>query len=277
MAATKPDVAFVGLGAMGFGMATHLVKEGYRVTGSDVWAPSVERFVSAGGISASSPREASNNASFLVSMVATADQTTAALFDASTGAIHTLPQNATIVICSTVSPTYLPEVRALLDGEFERPDIQLIDCPVSGGTVRAADGTLTILASGSDTSLAHSKSLLDTMAESLFVIPGGLGSGTKVKMINQTLAGIHIAMASEAMGFAAALGLNTKTIYEVVNGSEGASWMWGNRMEHAIKGDTKIYSALNIIVKDMVIHVLEESAYRNAHDVAGYSELSWSR
>lgn len=237
---------------MGFGMATHLVKEGFQVTGSDVWAPSVERFAAAGGLSASSPKEASVNASFLVSMVATADQTTSALFDPSTGAILTLPKNATIILCSTVSPKYVPEVRALLDGEFQRPDIQLIDCPVSGGTVRAADGTLTILASGPDSTLAHSKAILDTMAEGLFIIPGGLGAGTKVKMVNQTLAGVHLTMASEAMGFAAALGLNTKAVYDAVKESEGDSWMWGNRMQHAIEGDTKIYSALNIIVKDMV-------------------------
>jgi 3-hydroxyisobutyrate dehydrogenase len=253
MASPKPDVAFVGLGAMGFGMATYLVKSGYTVTGSDVWAPSVERFVAAGGKSASSPREASSNAQYLVSMVATAAQTTAALFDPSTGAIHTLPQNATVILCSTVSPTYVPEVRNLLDNEFNRPDVQLLDCPVSGGTVRAADGTLTILASGPDSTLSQSKELLNTMAANLYIIPGGLGSGTKVKMVNQTLAGIHIAAANEAMGFAAALGLNTKTIYDLVNESDGDSWMWGNRMAHAIEGDLKPYSALNIIMKDMVI------------------------
>jgi 3-hydroxyisobutyrate dehydrogenase len=131
--------------------------------------------------------------------------------------------------------------------------IHLIDAPVSGGAARAANGTLTILASGPDASVEKARPVLEAMAGgNLWVIPGGLGAGTNVKMVHQVMAGIHIVMASEAMAFSAALGLDTKDAFEYLVKSEGASWMFENRGAHMILEDPKIYSALNIIVKDVV-------------------------
>lgn len=77
---SKPTIGFVGLGAMGFGMATHLVHEGYAVHGYDVFPASVQRFQAAGGIPASSLRESAENKSFYVCMVASAPQAQEALF-----------------------------------------------------------------------------------------------------------------------------------------------------------------------------------------------------
>ncbi|KAL3424166.1 ketose-bisphosphate aldolase class-ii-like protein [Phlyctema vagabunda] len=254
MTSFKGEIAFIGLGAMGFGMATHLVSAGYSVTGYDVWAPTLEKFTAAGGKAATTPREAARGKSVLIFMVATGAQTMTALFDKTDGAIHELPQKATIIHCSTAPPEHVPEMRALLDGEFGRKDVELVDAPVSGGTIRAAAGALTILASGPESSLKAGNEYLEEMAGGfLAIIPGGLGAGTKVKMVHQVLAGIHITMASEAMGFAAALGLNTKETYEALKGSEGESWMLMNRGPHMIVEDPKVYSALNIITKDVGI------------------------
>ena len=71
-------------------------------------------------------------------------------------------------------------------------------------------------------------------------------------MVHQVLAGVGILLTSEAMGFAAALGLNTKQVYEVLKESESTSWMFENRAGHMLEEDGIIYSALNIIVKDVV-------------------------
>lgn len=153
---------------------------------------------------------------------------------------------------STGPPEHSPNVRALLD-ERGRTDVELVDAPVSGGTIRAANGTLTILASGPESSLSAARPILDAMAgKNLYIIPGGLGAGTNVKMVHQVLAGIHITMTSEAMGFAAALGLNTKDAFAALKESEGSSWMFENRVPHMLVQDPTIYSALNIIVKDIV-------------------------
>jgi 3-hydroxyisobutyrate dehydrogenase len=252
--AEEKEITFIGLGAMGFGMATNLIKHGFSVTGVDVYEPTLSRFVAAGGRSARTPREAVAGRPYVVFMVATAAQVRSALFDESTGAVWELARGATVVLCSTGPPEYTPEIRELLDGEkYGRADVQLVDAPVSGGTIRAAAGSLTVLAAGPESALGKARKVLDAMAgEKLYIIPGGLGAGTKVKMVHQVLAGIHITMTSEAMGFAAALGLNTRQAFELLKKSEGSSWMFENRVPHMLDNDPIVYSALNIIVKDIV-------------------------
>lgn len=245
-------IAFLGLGAMGFGMATNLIKKGVSVTGYDVWAPTLERFVSAGGSSATTPKETVKDAPFVVFMVATAAQIMDAMFNEENGAILALAKGATVILCSTGPPDYTPAVRKLLN-EKGRSDVFLVDAPVSGGTIRAANGTLTILAAGEESAVGKAKEVLELMAGSnLFVIPGGLGAGTKVKMVHQVLAGIHICMTSEAMGFAAAMGVNTRRAFEVLKSGAATSWMFENRLPHMLVEDYAVYSALTIIVKDIV-------------------------
>ncbi|KAK0103630.1 hypothetical protein ONS95_005642 [Cadophora gregata] len=246
-------IAFLGLGAMGFGMATNLIKKGFHVTGFDVYAPTLERFTAAGGHTSSTPKGTVIDAQYVVFMVATAAQILTALFDDDSGAIHSLGKGATVILSSTGPPEHVPLVRKLLDEKYGRQDIELVDAPVSGGTIRAANGTLTILAAGPESAIAAAKPVLDAMAgENLYIIPGGLGAGTNVKMVHQVLAGIHITMTSEAMGFAAALGLNTKQAFEILRKGRGSSWMFENRTPHMLVQDKTVYSALNIIVKDIV-------------------------
>lgn len=131
-------------------------------------------------------------------------------------------------MCSTVPAVFLTSISSTLE-RIGRTDISLIDAPVSGGTVRAANGTLTILASGTEAALNSGKLLLDEMSEKLFIIPGGIGAASNVKMINQLLAGAHIAAAAESMGMAAKMGLNTRDVYNIIIGAAGNSWMFENR------------------------------------------------
>lgn len=159
--------------------------------------------------------------------------------------------NATIIICSTVPSAYLQDVSSSLE-KINREDIFLVDSPVSGGTVRASQGSLTILSSGSSTALDRGKRLLIDMSEKLYVIPGGIGAASNVKMVNQLLAGVHIAAAAEAMGLAAAMELNTQLVYDIVVNSVGNSWMFENRVPHMLANDWTPHSALDIFVKDMV-------------------------
>jgi 3-hydroxyisobutyrate dehydrogenase-like beta-hydroxyacid dehydrogenase len=162
-----------------------------------------------------------------------------------------LPLNASIIICSTVSSAYLTEIRSRLDC-IGRNDISLVDSPVSGGTVRAAKGTLTILVSASPDALRQHKGILSDLSEKLFIIPGGIGAASNVKMVNQLLAGVHIAAAAEAMGLAVRMGLNTRRVYEIIVNAAGNSWMFENRVPHMLDNDWTPQSALDIFVKDMV-------------------------
>ena len=250
--ASKPKIAFIGLGAMGLGMAIHLLEDGFPVTGFDVNPMALETLLAMGGSAASSPRECVQNARFVICMVANSVQTENVFFAEKTGAVFALAQNATVILCSTVAPSFPQVILDCLYQSFHRRDVQLIDCPVSGGTKRAAEGNLTILSSGSANALANAQPVLKSMSANLYEIEGGLGAANKVKLINQHLAGVHIAVSAEAMGLAATLGLNTKEVYESVLDSPAHSWMFENRVPHMLANDWTPHSALSIFVKDMV-------------------------
>ncbi|KAJ5719193.1 hypothetical protein N7493_007648 [Penicillium malachiteum] len=259
---SKPSIGFVGLGAMGFGMATHLVKEGYPVHGFDVFPASVDRFKAAGGIPASSLQESASDKQYYICMVASAPQVQSVLFGEG-GIVSALPQNATLILCSTVAASYAQSVATELQS-LGRGDIHFIDAPVSGGAKRAADGTLSIMAGAPEAALESGRFLLEAMSDSnkLYLVPGGIGAGSNMKMVHQVLAGIHILGASEAMGFAAQLGLDATKTADAIKSSDSWSWMHENRLQRLLEEDWHPgASALTIILKD--VGIITTSARQN--------------
>ncbi|OAA65197.1 3-hydroxyacid dehydrogenase/reductase [Niveomyces insectorum RCEF 264] len=259
--AAKPEVAFIGLGAMGFGMATQLLKQGFDVTGFDVWAPTLERFVAAGGKSAATPAAAVAGRPVCVCMVATGAQAQAVLVDGPDAAAAAMPPNAALLLCSTVPCGYVQALaRELADpaGAVRRPDILLVDCPVSGGTGRAADGTLSLMIGTGPDAAAHPSSavadvILAALADPtrLYRLNGGIGAGSNAKMVHQVLAVAHIVGGPEAMGFAVRLGLpaNEDTLNALL-ASPGGAWMLGQRGPRIITNFLPLSSAIAIATKD---------------------------
>lgn len=269
---SKIRVGFIGLGAMGFGMAGNLLgKPRYDIMGYDVFEPSSQKFAARDGRVGKSPREVAGRSDFIICMATNAQQIEEILFHSETSALKgknemhvgtrlplwkanrnaALPKRAIILVCSTVSSEF-HEILLVRIAEAGRADVQVVDCPVSGGTKRAADGTLTIFASGSVDALERSHQLLQDMSEKLYQLPGGPGTTSKVKMVNQLLVGIHIAAAAEAMALAAKMGLNTREVFDVIVNAAGNSWAFENRVPHMLDGDWTPHSALDIFVKDMV-------------------------
>jgi 3-hydroxyisobutyrate dehydrogenase-like beta-hydroxyacid dehydrogenase len=99
-------VGFVGLGAMGFGMASHLLRCGYQVCGYDVAPSQLAAFAQLGGLTSSSPREAATDSRILVVVVANYSQADSVFFHEENGAVQSLPKDGTIVLCATVPPSY---------------------------------------------------------------------------------------------------------------------------------------------------------------------------
>uniref|UniRef100_A0A6N2KNE0 Ketose-bisphosphate aldolase class-II family protein n=1 Tax=Salix viminalis TaxID=40686 RepID=A0A6N2KNE0_SALVM len=134
------------------------------------------------------------------------------------------------------------------------------------------------MASGTDEALTCTGSVLSAaLSEKLYVIRGGCGAGREldsyslffsiiafsgVKMINQLLAGVHIASGAEAMALGARLGLNTRMLFDFVKNSGGTSWMFENRVPHMLDNDYTPYSALDIFVKDLGIVTRESSSLK---------------
>ncbi|KAL3570748.1 hypothetical protein D5086_027997 [Populus alba] len=252
-------IGFIGLGAMGFGMATHLLKSNFCVAGYDVYKPTLTRFANAGGLIGNSPAETSKDVDVLVVMVTNETQAESVLYG-DLGAVAALPSGASIILSSTVSPAFVSQLERRLQGEGK--GLKLVDAPVSGGVKRASEGTLTIMASGTDEALTCTGAVLSALSEKLYVIRGGCGAGSGVKMINQLLAGVHIASGAEAMAFGARLGLNTRMVFDFVKNSGGTSWMFENRVPHMLDNDYTPYSALDIFVKDLGIVCRESSSLK---------------
>src|ERR1700748_3529665 len=245
---TKPPVAVIGLGSMGYGMATSLKRNGFEVTGCDVSADPIARFAKDGGQGAHAPAEAAKGAGIVVSVVVNGAQTEAILFGKD-GVAETLPKDAVFISSATMDP----DVARRLAKQLEASGRHYLDAPISGGAQRAAQGELTILASGSAKAFAKARPALDAMAAKLYELGEAAGQGAAFKMINQLLAGVHIAAASEAIAFAAKQGLDIRRVYEVITASAGNSWMFENRMPHVLDGDYTPRSAVEIFVKDLGI------------------------
>lgn len=246
--ANASRVAVIGLGSMGFGMATALLRAGFDVTGCDVDAAAVERFAAAGGRGAATPAAAAQDADIVVSVVVNAAQTETVLFGPA-GALGAMPQGALFVSSATMDP----EGARSLAKRVEAAGQLYLDAPISGGAQRAAEGALTVLASGSRAAFTKARPVLDAMAATLYDLGDEPGQGAAFKMINQLLAGVHIAAASEAMAFAARQGLDLRRVYEVITASAGNSWMFENRMPHVLDADYAPRSAVEIFVKDLGI------------------------
>ncbi len=240
--------AVIGLGSMGFGMAVSLRRAGFDVAGFDIDGAAVARFAATGGRGAASLAAAVADADIVVSVVVNAAQTEAILFAPSGVADH-MRQGAVLISSATMDPA---AARALA-ARLEATGRHYLDAPISGGAQRAAEGALTVLASGTPAAFAKAKPALAAMAAKVYELGDAPGLGAAFKMVNQLLAGVHIAAASEAMAFAARQGLDLSKVYEVITASAGNSWMFENRMPHVLEGDYSPRSAVEIFVKDLGI------------------------
>jgi putative dehydrogenase len=245
---TKGRVGVIGLGSMGFGMASSLLRAGFTVAGCDVAPEPVSRLAGAGGIAAASPAEAARDADVVVAVVVNAAQTEAVLFGPD-GAAGAMRHGAVFVSSATMDPAVARD----LARRMEAAGCHYLDAPMSGGAQRAQDGALTFLASGSEAAFAGAGPALDAMAGTVYRLGDAPGQGAAFKMINQLLAGVHIAAASEAIAFAAKQGLDLRRVYEVITASAGNSWMFENRVPHVLDGDYAPRSAVDIFVKDLGI------------------------
>jgi len=238
-------IDFVGLGSMGLGMATSLVRAGHAVRGHDPDASRVEMFIAAGGIAAS---ESTTPADALVSAVLNADQTRSVLSNTQSVAAR-LRKGGVIVSCATVSPDFAKEMEAAA----ANADHLYLDAPISGGAIKAAAGQLSIMASGTAEAFDLAAPVLDAMAETVHRLGDGAGEGSAMKAVNQLLAGVHIAAMGEAMAFGASQGLTPEQVLNVVSVSAGTSWMFENRGAHVVEADYSPRSKVDIWLKDLGI------------------------
>ena len=254
-------VGLIGLGAMGSGMATSLRRAGHSVQVYDVRAEVAQAFATGGGVACESLAQLGAACDVVISVVVSAAQTEAVLFggdDANAGGCADNPHSSggcaaamqpgsVFVMCSTVDPNW----SMALEKRLAALGILYIDAPISGGAAKAASGEMTIMSAGSPAAYAKAEPLLNAMAAKVYRLGDSAGAGSKVKIINQLLAGVHIAAAAEAMALGLREGVDPAALYDVITHSAGNSWMFENRMAHVLAADYTPLSAVDIFVKDL--------------------------
>ena len=243
----QPVAGIVGLGSMGFGMGQSLLRGGLTTYGADVDASRVAALAELGA----RPGPLADHAGeidILVLVVVNAAQVDDVLFGGS-GLAAKLTAGSVVVGCPTVPPDYARS----LGKRLKDMGLLYLDAPISGGAVRAAEGKLTMMCSGEPAAFAAARPALDAMCETLFELGDEPGPGSAMKIVNQLLAGVHIAAAAEAITFGLSQGIDPKKTVEVISKSAGSSWMFQNRGPHIVEGDYTPRSAVSIFVKDLGI------------------------
>jgi 3-hydroxyisobutyrate dehydrogenase len=243
-----PSVAVVGLGSMGLGMARSLVRAGHAVRGFDISADALNALEAAGGTPGANPADAVADADVAVIVVVNAAQTETVLFGEN-GVVAAMKSGGVIIACATISPAEAKRFAA----RVEEAGLLYVDGPISGGSKKAEAGQLTFMASGSSAAFAAARSALDAMAGTVYELGDQPGIGSSFKIVNQLLAGVHIAAACEAITFAKSMDLDISRVFDVITKSAGNSWMFENRIPHVLEGDYTPHSAVAIFTKDLGI------------------------
>ena len=241
------NAGFIGLGAMGTPMAKRIVSAGFDLSVFDVRPENADPLVELGARRAGSPREAAEGAEALVLMVVNAEQAEDALFGGD-GAAEILSPESAVVVMSAVGPEAVRRIEGPLAGR----GVRLLDAPVSGGVARAERGDLLIMAGGIADLFEEVRPLLAAMGSTVSHCGGSVGDGQSVKLVNQLLCGVHVAVAGEALAYAEALGLDPRSVFETIRYGAANSFMLEDRGERMLEREfVPAKSALDIFVKDM--------------------------
>ncbi|WP_203071398.1 L-threonate dehydrogenase [Falsiroseomonas ponticola] len=239
-------VAVIGLGAMGMGAALSCHRAGLATTGCDMRDSARAEFAAAGGATAASAAGIEQGTEAVLLLVVNAAQTEAALFGPE-GCAPRLAPGAVILSSATMGPA---DAKKLAE-RAEAAGFLYLDAPVSGGAAKAASGEMTVMASGSPAAFAKARPVLDAVAAKVWELGDAPGIGATVKVVHQLLAGVHIAVAAEAMALGIRAGADPRQLYDVVTSAAGNSWMFENRMARVLTGDDAPRSAVDIFVKDL--------------------------
>ena len=240
-------IAVFGLGAMGNGMASSILRAGHTTYGFDVVPAQMERFQSQGGATGT-VAEVAGSLDAVAIVVLNAAQTEAVMFGGG-GIVPQLKKGSVILACATVPP----EFARAMEARCAEHGVLFLDAPISGGAAKAAAGKLSIMAAGSDAAFAAAGPVLEATAETVFTLGDAAGAGSGMKAVNQLLAGVHIATMAEALTFGMTQGVTPEKFVEVIPKCAGTSWMLENRAPHIVEGDYTALSSVNIWPKDLGI------------------------
>jgi len=246
------QVAFIGLGVMGFHMAGHLANAGHEVTVYNRTASRAEEWLGKfSGRSAETPAAAASGADIVFACVGN-DDDVRAISTGDDGAFAGMRAGAVFVDHTTASA----EVARELDAVARERSLHFLDGPVSGGEAGAQNGVLTVMMGGDAEVFERVKPVIDSYARAVTLL-GPAGAGQLTKMVNQIcIAGLVQGLA-EGMNFAMCAGLDAKLVLEVISKGAAQSWQMENRGETMVDDEFEFGFAVDWMRKDLSICLAE--------------------
>jgi len=255
------QVAVVGAGNMGGAMLARLRDLAWSVGVYDTDAQAQAKALAHGALPMASPRHAARSLApdgVLLIAVVDAAQTEAVLWGED-GAGPELQPGQTVMLCPTLGPK---TVQTQAERLAER-GVDCMDAPMSGGPLRARQGTMSLMVACSEPVWQRSQHLLNALSQQVFRVGVRAGDGARTKLVNNLLAAVNLAGAAEALALAERLGLDPAVTLSVMEASSGQSWIGSDRMGRALAGDFEPRAHVSLLAKDtgLAVSAADEVAY----------------
>jgi 3-hydroxyisobutyrate dehydrogenase len=239
-------VAFLGIGSMGHGMATSALRRDIPTIVWNLRPEATRDLAELGADVAETAADAARRAEIVVTMVTDADAVISIARDQ--GMLAALAPNAIWVQMSTIGVAGIERVAALVDAK--RPDVVLLDAPVSGSKVPAEQGQLTIFASGPDEARSRVAPLFEALGQRT-IWAGAVGAGSRLKVVNNTWLAFGAEAVAASVALALRLGLETDRLVDALDGSSLVSPWQAAKLQRIAKDDYSAQFALSLALKDV--------------------------
>ncbi|MDJ0269223.1 MAG: NAD(P)-dependent oxidoreductase [Aigarchaeota archaeon] len=240
-------VGFIGLGLMGKPMAKRILSAGYRMVVHSRSSPPVEELANLGAEKASSPKEVAEKAEIIIMMLPDSPDVRKVVLGEN-GIAEGASPGSIVIDMSTVSPIVEVEIAE----ELRKKGVEYLDAPVTGSTMGAESGTLTIMVGGSKEAFERALPVLKTMGKNI-VHMGGNGMGQMTKMCNQVAVSLNLLGTCEAILLASKAGLDPKKVIEVIGSGAAGSWQLNNLGPRMVDRDFRPGFKVEHLVKDLRI------------------------
>lgn len=238
---TLNKIGMIGLGVMGHGIAQNIMDHGYSMVLYDLRPEAMEDLVARGAEAAGSPQELGQKVDTVFMIVNSYKHCRSAMENL----LETM-SSGTIVNMSTIAA----EDAKALEELAAAHGVSMVDCPVSGGTAGAREGSLTLMVGCSDDLFEKYLPVFRSFSANVVHAGNKVGHGQALKAINQLLVGVHMCAAAEAFTLAKQCGLDLQMVYDTIRTSAGNSRIFENRGQFLIDRDFSTRSTLQIQLKD---------------------------
>lgn len=238
-------IGFIGLGIMGKPMAKNILKAGYDLVITTSNQNTSEEFSVLGATVMSNAAEVAKQADVIITMLPNSPQVREVCLGEG-GIIETGSEKTVVIDMSSIDPT---ESKAIAT-ELAKKQIELLDCPVSGGEPKAIDGTLSVMCGGKKEVWDKYYDLLMSMAGSVVYV-GPIGSGNVAKLANQMIVAANIGIVAEALTFAKKAGTDPELVYQAIRGGLAGSTVLDAKAPMMLAGNYQPGFRINLHIKDL--------------------------